>query len=213
VRPLIVLLSTLIIIATLALAYFAGPQVVSSGTVTASTSDYLTVSPASDPLSFTGNVPLTVNYAHLPSGDDLRVYVCPSDDTQTACIASNSNYYDLTAPKGALTVQVAGNMMLLLHTVAPGLTYSVTAPVWSLYSTLFVVLAVAALAVLIVGLVLKPAEPTTRYAPEPEQPPMETQSPPEEPAPPQEEPVPEWQETDPNEEPHPQHAEGGDEDA
>lgn len=184
-RPLIVLLSTLIIIATLALAYFASPQVISSGTVTSTSSNYLTVAPAADPLSFLGNLPLTFNYHDLPSGQTVRVYVCPSADTQAQCLNSNSDHFDMTAAKGSMTVLLTGSQMLLIHTVAQGLAYSVTAPVWSLYSTLFIVLAVAGLAALVVGLILKPASRATRYEPQ-QSPAPASPSPVEEPVAPEE---------------------------
>jgi hypothetical protein len=184
VRPLIVIISVLILVATLSLAYFAGPQDVSSGTVTSSTNPYLQVSQTSDMLSFQGTLPLTVSYSHLPSGKAVQVYVCSTQDTQVTCLGRSLITYVLTEPRQSLTVQLASNQYLLVHTVVMGLTYSVTAPVWSLYSTLFVILAVVGLALLIVGLILKPSHPKRTFEPEYQSPGLAPPELPEEKAPP-----------------------------
>ncbi len=157
-RPFLVVPGTLIMVAVLAVAYFAGGQAISSGTLSRDAPVTVPVPPAG--MNLLGGTPLTVTYTGLPAGASIFAVVCSSSTASTCASSSlmaSEPVIELNRSSGTFTFQLnSGQTVVLLATVG-GVQYQATSPLWSLYSTVFLVLLIIGFVVAVVGIAMADA--------------------------------------------------------
>lgn len=171
-----------------AVAFFAAPQVISSGTLNTTTGASTGAAPTSIAIpsgsdSITGTFPVTISYQNLPAGYSVSIAICASGVT-SACTSIPPMIVSHSF-SGSITVDLQSGQTLLIYTGATDAQYQVTVPYSFLDSIYFVIIAVVGLVLAVVGIALKtPSEKEDEESTHPGTRDDEPESPPNAPAPP-----------------------------